>query len=327
VKTQKKMKLKTHHIEPSTTNTQNPHFFTQMNTNLLLNNNKAFFTHTDKSTVAHGKGYNGILQKQEESVATLAIINDDQIRSAIRYNQFMYPPAQMILLQKDLGITETGRSDRETAIAVAHYQDTNGINVDGMAGPKTFAAIHADALITNKDDLILFSVNVRDGISLTTGGGTTDMLGHFNVEIHLPPGNCEDYEYRQYICGEVELLPAGASATTPFISLNSLFTTQPGGSLPHIPNFHQDGNTTLNSKYGHRKKSALPENKYIDATGNIDQEHGCIFKGEDFPGINGRITSPGETYDFDLRFMGEVRHKTRGRVAERWWNVQSTFVI
>jgi hypothetical protein len=236
----------------------------------------------------------------------------------------MYPPAQMRMLQNGLSVTATGGSNRETALAVAQYQSTQGLTVDGMAGPLTFAAVHADAAITGKDDLLLFSVNARSGVSLTTGGGTMDMLGHFNVDIQLPPGNCEDYEYRQHICGEVDFQPAGGST---FSSLNGIFTNQPGGSLPHIPNFHQDGNTTLGRRYGHRNRPATAENQYVDATGSADQTHGCRFLGEDSPGITGRVTSPGEVYDFDLRFMGEVRHKTRGRVAERWWNIQDTFVI
>ncbi len=316
------------HTRQKINKTDKSSFFSKESDPVFFDRPSHFFSGSSfPSTKSIGHGYDGHLQKQEVGTATVLLINEDQIRLAIRYNRFMYPPAQMRLLQQGLHITETGRSDRETAIAVAQYQDTNGLTVDGMAGPDTFAVIQADSSITNKDDLILFSINVRQGVALTTGSGTMDMLGHFNVEIHLPPGTCEDYEYRQYICGEVEFLPAGAAAGTPFTSLNSLFTNQPGGSLPHIPNFHQDGNTTLNSRYGHRNKPARAENKYIDATGTTDQSNGCTFLGEDFPGINGRITSSGETYDFDLRFLGEVRHKTRGRVAERWWNIQDTFVI
>jgi len=319
--------MRTVHSKKNTpANSNQSSFFQKRNgNNSSKKRSRPFFNPNQVAFSANGYDHEHI-QKQPQPT-TAPLLTDEQIRLAIRYNRFMYPPAHMLMLQKGLQITETGRSDRETALAVAQYQDQNSLTVDGMAGPNTFATIHADTAITNKDDLMLFSINVREGIALTTGGGTTDMLGHFNVEVRLPPGNCEDYEYRQYICGEVEFLPAGATAATPFISLNNLFTTQPGGSLPHIPNFRQDGNTTFNSRYGHRNRPARPENKYVDVSGTTDQAHGCTFLAEDFPGINGRITNPGETYDFDLRFLGEVRHKTRGRVAERWWNVQSTFVI
>lgn len=283
-----------------------------------------FFNLTPTPKNATGQGYDDTVQLQPAPAPTVALLTEDQIKKAIRYNRFMYPPAQMRMLQNGLSVSVTGSSNRETALAVAQYQSTQGLTIDGMAGPLTFAAVHADSAITGKDDLMLFSVDVRSGLSLTTGGGTMDMLGHFNVDVHLPPNNCEDYEYRQYICGEVEFQAAGG---TTFTSLNGIFTTQPGGSLPHIPNFHQDGNTTLGRRYGHRNRPATPENRYVDATGNNDQTHGCRFRGEDFPGITGRVVNSGEVYDFDLRFMGEIRHKTRGRVAERWWNIQDTFVI
>jgi len=289
-------------------------------------NNKHFFSKPNPFLPSQkGNGYNDVIQRQDTTEDV--ILTDDQVNKAIRFNRFEYPPAQLRMLQHSLQITETGRSDRETALAVAQYQQTHDLTVDGMAGPNTFAAIHADEDITDKDDLIIFSVNVDDGVAMTTGGGTTDMLGHFKVEIHLPPGNCEDYEYRQYICGEVSLTPPGATPATPDQSLNDLFTTQPGGTLPHIPNFHEDGNTTLGSRFGHRGGLARPENKYVDATNTIDQAHGCTFLAEDFPGLTGRVTNPGEVYDFDIRFLGEVRHKTRGRVAEQWWNVRDGFLI
>jgi len=318
------MKSKRDRNIPSKNYESSPFFQRRSNNRLQDKNNASFFN----QTTSPANGYdNEHIQRQPAPPVTVPLLTDAQISLAIRYNRFMYPPAQMRMLQDALHVTVTGSSNRETALAVAQYQDSNGLTVDGMAGPNTFATIHADTSITNKDDLILFSINVDQGISMTVGGGTRDMLGHSLVEVHLPPGNCDDYEYRQYICGDVEFLPAGAPAGTPFTSLNSLFTTQPGGSLPNIPNFHEDGNTALNSRYGHRNRPARPENRYVDATGADDQAHGCKFLAEDHPGIRGRITNPGETYDFDLRFFGEVRHKTRGRVAERWWNVQDTFVI
>jgi peptidoglycan hydrolase-like protein with peptidoglycan-binding domain len=300
-------------------------FFQSIGNNHLRNkNNPSFFNQSTSSANGYDPEH---IQRQPVQPVAAPLLTEDQISLAIRYNRFMYPPAQMRLLQEGLHVTITGSSNRETALAVAQYQDTNSLTVDGMAGPNTFATIHADTSITNKDDLILFSINVDQGISMTVGGGTRDMLGHSTVEIHLPPGNCDDYEYRQYICGEVEFQPAGAAAGTPFTSLNGVFTTQPGGSLPHIPNFHEDGNTALGSRYGHRNLPSRTENRYVDATGADDQAHGCKYLGDDRPGIRGRITNPGEVYDFDLRFLGEVRHKTRGRVAERWWNIQDTFVI
>jgi peptidoglycan hydrolase-like protein with peptidoglycan-binding domain len=140
-------------------------------------NNKHFFSKPNTFLPSQkGNGYNDVIQRQETTEDV--ILTDEQVNKAIRFNRFEYPPAQLRILQRSLQITETGRSDRETALAVAQYQQTHDLTVDGMAGPNTFAAIHADADITDKDDLIIFSVNVDSGVAMTTGGGTTDMLGH-----------------------------------------------------------------------------------------------------------------------------------------------------
>lgn len=162
-----------------------------------------------------------------------------------------------------------------------------------------------------------------------TTGGTTDFEGFFNIEIHLPPGaDCGDYQYRQFICARVEMLPAGANPAGPMTNLRPLFSN-PGGLQP-IPNYREDGNTTLNpQRMGHRNGpgSRRPMNRYEDADGTPNQLNGCIYKGEDHPGINGRITNTGEQYEFDFRFMGQVVHKDRGVVATKFWSVQDDFLI
>lgn len=281
---------------------------------------KAFFSAGGRG---EGAGYS-LIQRQGD-IADADVLSKEEAAKAIQYNQFMLPPAQLKLLQKGLGIDETGKSDKETALAVAAYQGKNGLKVDGMAGPDTYAAIQGDAGIGDKEDLVLFSVEVDRGMSVAVGaGGIADMLGRIRVEVHLPPGNCEDYEYRQFICGDVEFMPVGALDPVP---LNDVFTTQPGGALPHIPNFHEDGNTHLNAFPGHREMGPRAENRYLDPTGKPDQAHGCKFVMTDRPGIRDRGTNHGETYDFDLRFLGIVRHKTRGKIAERWWNIQATFAV
>lgn len=281
---------------------------------------KAFFS-ADKR--GEGAGYS-LIQRQSD-VADADVLSKEEAAKAIQYNQFMLPPAQLKLLQKGLGIGDTGKSDKETALAVAAYQGKNGLKVDGMAGPDTYAVIQADGGIGDKDDLVLFSVEVDGGMSVALGaGGLADMLGRIRVEIHLPPGNCDEYEYRQFICGDVEFMPVGAVDP---MGLNDVFTSQPGGALPHIPNFHEDGNTDLHVIPGHRKMGATAENTYLGATGHEDQAHGCKFTMLDRPGIRDRVTNHGETYDFDLRFLGIVKHKTRGKIAERWWNIQATFAV
>ena len=83
------------------------------------------------------------------------------------------------------------------------------------------------------------------------------------------------------------------------------------------------------ARVGHRSGpgSTRPTNHYLNANGTANLRSGCIFKGEDFPGITGRVTNTGEQYEFDFRFMGQVRHKDRGVVASKFWSVRDDFVI
>jgi hypothetical protein len=159
-------------------------------------------------------------------------------------------------------------------------------------------------------------------------GGTVDFEGHFKVEIHFPPGQeASEFYYRQFICARVEMLPASADPSAPgaMTNLRPLFTV-PGGLRP-IPSYTEDGNTTLNSRYGHREMPGRRENQYLNDEGQRDQANGRIFKGEDFPGIHGRVVNAGEQYEFDFRFRGEVHHADRGIIATRYWSVKADFVI
>ncbi|HET7898214.1 MAG TPA: hypothetical protein VFL47_11100, partial [Flavisolibacter sp.] len=151
---------------------------------------------------------------------------------------------------------------------------------------------------------------------------------HFFVEIRLPPGeDCKDYQYRQYICGRVEMLAANADPTGPMTNLATLYRNLPGGQLPAIPNYREDGDRSIPAQYGHREQPARPENHYLDEDGHENQRSGCIFKSWDRPGIIDRNCQTGEQYEFDFRFRGEVRHKDRGVIAVRYWNVTDDFVI
>ena len=123
------------------------------------------------------------------------------------------------------------------------------------------------------------------------------------------------------------MLPAGANPAGPMTNLRGLFNV-PGG-LQAIPNFTQDGNTTLTpQRMGHRNEpgSISPLNHYVDPDGSENQRNGCIFKGEDFPGITGRVTNNGEQYEFDFRFMGQIVHRDRGIIATKFWSVRDDFL-
>lgn len=256
------------------------------------------------------------------------LLDAAQIRRATAYMRNTYSSESLALLRSHFGLSEGSNIDRDLLLAIAQYQDSKGdLTVDGMLGEASFDALQADTGEAMQD-LVMFRVMSPSSgrMNMTTSGGLTNMEGHFTVEVHLPPGeDCSQYEYRQFICARVEMLPAGADPAGPMTNLRSLFSV-PGG-LQAIPNFTEDGNTALGSRYGRRSLPARPENHYLDADGNEDQANGCIFKSWDFPGITGRITNAGEQYEFDFRFMGVVRHRERGIIAQKFWSIRDDFVI
>ena len=258
------------------------------------------------------------------------LLTPAQVTSAIAFMRNSYSRESIAFLRTRFELSEGTQVDRDLVIAVAQFQDSNDLSVDGKMGENTFNTIQAEGGEVMQD-VILFRVMSPLGgrMQQTTGGGTSAFLGQFTIEIHLPPGeNCGDYEYRQFICARIEMLPAGADPAGPLTNLRPLFNV-PGGLQP-IPNFTQDGNTTLTpQRMGHRSGpgSTSPTNHYLNADGSENQRSGCIYRGEDFPGITGRVTNTGEQYEFDFRFMGQVRHKDRGVVATKFWSVRDDFVI
>ncbi len=198
----------------------------------------------------------GEAEHAEAEVAPAALLTDAQIRSAIIYMRTSYAPQSIQLLRSRFAMDDTQVIDRSLVLAIAQYQDTNGLTVDGKLGPTSFDTIQAEGGEVMQD-VVMFRVTSPLGghMEMLQGGGLTSMVGHFKVEIRLPPGeDCSLFEYRQFICGNVQYLPATASVTDPEISLNSMFTI-PGGTLPPIPGYREDGNTTLNARYGHRSLS------------------------------------------------------------------------
>jgi hypothetical protein len=274
------------------------------------------------------KGQNETAEVAPASTTTAPLLNDQQVKSAIAYMRNTYAPQSVSLLRTRFELADGNQVDRDLVLAVAQYQDTNHLTVDGKLGETSFNTIQAEGGEVMQD-VVMFRVMspLNGGMEQSTGtGGTVDMEGHFTVEIHLPPGeDCGKYEYRQFICARVEMLPAGADPAGPLTDLKSLFSV-PGG-LRAIPNYTEDGNTALNARYGHRSRPGLDNNHYLNNEGHVDQANGCIFKSWDFPGITGRVTNPGEQYEFDFRFRGEVVHRDRGTIATKFWSVKGDFVF
>ena len=131
---------------------------------------------------------------------------------------------------------------------------------------------------------------------------TANIFGHFDVDIRFSPHcNCARFQYRQFISGLVTI--NGTNIANQF--------SVPGGGLPAIGNFVEDGNTTLpnNGRFGHRNH--LPNqgmrNQYLNDNGAAVMASGCRYTSTDEPGVTGAPANAGDVFAFDFRFFGEVR--------------------
>lgn len=252
-----------------------------------------------------------------------------QIRDAINFNRRRYDAENTRLIQDVVGAPVTGTFDEETIRLIARYQDDFGLTpADGKVGPDTFDQLTAELQAEGVDDqtcLTLFNVsdpaiplNIR-----VAGPGLADIFSRFNMTARFSPHcHCDQFEYRQFICGSVDRTQGGVVT-----NINNLFTI-PGGGLPQCPGWVEDGNTAQaqNGRYGHRNHAARINNRYLDDTGTVDMANGCRFEAFDVPGMFGVPDNSGDRYDFDIRFFGDIRRNGR-RVQRKFWAVRDNLTI
>src|SRR5579859_61044 len=228
-----------------------------------------------------------------------------QIRTAIIFNRDRYSTQSIRLIQNIVGGPITGIMDEQTVRLIALYQAQNNLTPDGMAGPDTFGQLTSELTAEGAPDdtcLTMFNVAVTSPMELHAAGpNLANIFGHFEVSIQFSPHcDCSQFEYRQFIGGQVTL-----NGTV----INANFSV-PGGGLPGLGNFVQDGNTTLpnNGRYGHRKLPANQGlvNQYTDPDGTVNMANGCVFNSLDEPGVVGAPANPGDVYVFDIRFFGDI---------------------
>lgn len=253
----------------------------------------------------------------------------EQIRDAINFNRRRYDAENTRLIQDVVGAPQSGIFDEETIRLIARYQDDFGLTpVDGKVGPDTFDQLTAELQAENVDDQTCLTMfNVSDPtIPLdirVAGPGLADIFSRFNIRARFSPHcNCNEFDYRQFICGTVDRTQGGVVA-----NINNLFTI-PGGGLPQCPGWVEDGNTTQpqNGRYGHRNHPARVNNRYLDDAGTVDMANGCRFEAFDVPGMFGVPANPGDRYDFAIRFFGDVRRNGR-RMQRKFWAVRDNLTI
>jgi hypothetical protein len=257
------------------------------------------------------------------------VLTAAQVRDAINFNRRRYDEENTRLIQDVVGATQTGVFDEDTIRLIARYQDDFGLTpVDGKVGPDTFDQLTSELQAENVDDQTCLTMfNVSDPMNpldiRVAGPGLADIFSHFTMTARFSPHcNCEEFDYRQFICGSVDRTRAGVVT-----NMNNVFFI-PGGGLPQCPGWVEDGNTAQaqNGRYGHRDHTARVNNRYLDDTGAVDMANGCRFEAFDVPGLFGVPGTSGDRYDFDIRFFGDVRRNGR-RMQRKFWAVRDNITI
>ena len=252
-----------------------------------------------------------------------------QIRDAISFNRRRYDAENTREIQDIVGAPQTGVFDELTIQLIARYQDDFGLlPADGKVGPNTFDQLTAELQAENVGDQTCITMfDVSDPLPLDidpAGANLADIFSRFNVTARFSPHcNCNEFDYRQFICGNVVRTQGGVAT-----NINNLFNI-PGGGLPACPGSVEDGNTAQaqNGRFGHRNAGAVRvNNRYRDNTGAVDMVNGCRFEAFDVPGMFGVPANSGDTYAFDIHFIGDIR-RNGTRIQRKFWAVRDTMTI
>jgi hypothetical protein len=184
------------------------------------------------------------------------------------------------------------------------------------------------------DPIIMFQINGPRPVTFFVNSNDPTQ-GHvqsrFDILILFDPrAHPEQYEYRQFISGNVtETFPDGHVD-----NINHLFSL-----LPHpleAGNLHEDGDTsvppnTAGRNYGHRHYAPRPGGQ--DVYSEPDRRTGSRYEGFDVPEIGPFPIAPlhGHIVTFDLHFHGAIIRRQPGQpqrtVQTRDWVVRGSATI
>ncbi len=259
-------------------------------------------------------------------------LTDAQVQAAIRYNRVSYGEESTRLIQDLVGVEQTGTFDEATVWAVAQIQRDFGLRADGRVGANTYDLLIRELQAEGTAPgscLTLFQIVGPEPLRFfrsTTNPHQGTIGSRFRIRARFDPRcNCADFEYRQFIDGNVEL----RDHTGATFNLNADFAV-PGG-LPNT--MGEDGDTTIpvgvaGHHYGHRFDSDNPtdnRDRYLP-----DRRTGCEYAGHDFPELGPIPATPGDRgdlYDWTMRFRGVIRRRGHGVVEEKFWAIRGTVSV
>jgi hypothetical protein len=216
--------------------------------------------------------------------------------------------------------------------AIARIQRDFGLRADGKVGPDTYDLLIRELQVEGappENCLTLFQIVGPEPLAFfrSAANPSQGTIGsRFFIKARFDPRcNCEDFEYRQFIAGNVELHDVAG----PTFNLNSLFLV-PGGLSSTL---QEDGDTsipagTAGHHYGHRSDADNPgddRDRYLP-----DRRTGCEYAGHDFPELGPLPAAPGDAgdrYEWTMRFRGVIKRKGHGVVEEKYWVIRGPVVI
>jgi hypothetical protein len=147
--------------------------------------------------------------------------------------------------------------------------------------------------------------------------------GHFRTASQFSSRcNCSQFQYRQFIRGHFTLNRGGTVT-----DLSGIFSDLPSGNL--TPAFQEDGDINdVPVNYGHRDQpaDANPEDHYINDRLADDQANGCRYRNEDRPDATLTDCQPGDVYDVDINFRGEIQRNATPIESKTWTAIHGVFV-
>ena len=247
-------------------------------------------------------------------------LTDEQISEAIAFNRARYDEANTRLVQSLLGGPVTGTWTEENIVAIASTQDEYGLKKDGKVGHETFVFLNREQRLEGmstrtQDCLVSFRLIGPDPATFRRNSPTQCHVGgHFRTEAEFSSRcNCSQFQYRQFIRGHFTRTRGGVTE-----DIGPWFSLLPAGRINAA--FQEDGDTSDDPvNYGHRDEPADddPIDHYFDGAGD-NQAAGCRYENEDAPGGNVDDCRPGDVYDIDVNFRGEIQ-RNGAPVETRFW--------
>jgi hypothetical protein len=270
-----------------------------------------------------------LAQTPTHQVAEEPNLTDEQIRDAIAFNNRRYSERTIRLIQDIVGSEVTGRMSATTVRLIALMQAEFGLpDIDGKVGTETFDLLVAELTAERAgagECMTMFRIIGPEMLDAhPRPGNRANITSRFRVRARFSPRcGCGNFEYRQFICGDVAKVRGGVRT-----SLNNLFTRLPAGQLFPCPAWREDGDTSLSNvgpHYGHRNERGSTNDRYTP-----QRMTGCEYQAIDVAGLRNVPAITNDRFEFNIRYFGDIRRRVGGRftrIERKFWRIGRSFTI